>query len=131
MIDAHFVFRTRGFIDSPEVLADNVNGISGHALASWLAGATAKHGFLATEVWPEEHGWAVELSRDGQTYLATCSIESDEADLAEAHVCLTKHRSVWERVRGRSAFEKSEAVVGHIQAALESSVDVEGLSLDI
>jgi hypothetical protein len=131
MVNAHFAFETSGFSDSPEVIAQNVNGIAGRALANWLAGAL-KAGFDVSEVWPEDHGWDFSVSHGGARYLCACSIEDGEgAGPREGHVSLAKSRSLGDRLLGRKLYQPDDAVTDAIRQALSGSPDVARLEVEL
>jgi hypothetical protein len=131
MAGVHFVFETRGFADDPARLAESVNGIAGHTLATWLANGLSAAGFDASAVWVEDHGWDFSVSHQGARYLCACSIEEDGAPPREAHVALQKMRSMADRLMGRNRYDPRDTVGAAVAGALAASPHVSGLSSEI
>lgn len=130
MVSAHFSFETRAFLDTNEVLAQNVNSIHGHSLAEWLSRDLQAAGLLTSEVWAEDHGWDFSITFNGATYLCACSLATDGDPPFEGHVAIAKHRSLFERLTGRNAFTADDAVAGRILDILRRSPDVAKLTVD-
>ena len=130
MPNAHFSFETRAFLDTDEVLAQNVNGIHGHALASWLSRDLRAAGLVTSEVWAEDHGWDFSVTFNSAAYLCSCSLATDGDPPFEGHVALAKHRSLFERLTGRNGFATDDAVAGRILDILRRSPDVAKLTAD-
>ena len=76
---AQFTFKTDAFVDPPEKLKENVNGLAGHALATWISAEARKRGFEVSPVWAEDHGWDFSVAHGGAKYLCACIIQDDEA----------------------------------------------------
>lgn len=121
---AHFAFETRGFVDPPEILAQNVNGIAGHALATWLSGELRREGIDASSVWAEDHGWDFSVAQDGARYVCACCVIVDDDPPHEGHVTLGKSRSMMDRLTGRGAQTPDDPVAGKIAAILAGSADI-------
>ncbi len=130
MSGPHYVFETSSFADDTATLAQNVNGIAGHALATWLASRLSAAGFDASAVWAEDHGWDFSVSHQGARYLCACSIEDDGTSPREAHVALEKMRSMADKLMGRNKYDPADPVAAEIGQALAASPDVAGLSTD-
>ena len=131
MSDAHYVFQTSAFADTPASLADNVNGIAGASLAAWLGAELRRAGLQVSETWAEDHGWAFGVEAGGAKYLCACSLEpADAAGPAEAHVQVTKVRSIGDRLFGRNRLADSDVVLAAVQGTLASSPDVLRLTVE-
>ncbi len=133
-MDRHFVFQTAGFIDSSETLAENINGIGGHALALYLIGRLKQAGMDVSEVWPEDHGWDFSVNEGAAKYLVSCSLEREGEEAGEggtqeteAHVSLTKFRSMTDKLFGRNAFANDDGVAHALHEALAASPDAKEL----
>ena len=63
MAFAHFVFDTDDFIDPPDILAQNINGIRGHALASFLSSSlqdnASMHRLALQKITPGISAWSM------------------------------------------------------------------------
>ena len=118
-----FAFKTSAFIDTPDKLAENVNEIHGHALASWVSGALRAAGLDASEPWAEDHGWDFSVAHGGANYLLACSVEEGEGG-----VVLHKARSLMDKLMGRNKLEAGDAVAAAVRAALAGCADVSTLS---
>ena len=125
----HFTFETAGFADPEGVLAQNVNRIEGNALARWLSRELKAQGFVASDVWAEDHGWDFSVQLGDATYLISCSLAGDDDDgevrkeaskgeVREGHVVLHKSRSMMDKLWGRSKFEKGDALITATRGAL-------------
>jgi len=128
MAGAHFTFKTTAFADAPEVRAQNVNDIAGHALTAWLRQQLTSHGLAVSDDWPEDHGWDFHVDHEGSRYLCACSIEPDQEPPFEAHIGLHKMRSFKERVLGRNRYERGDAVTACIRTSLAQCREVSDLS---
>ena len=124
MDGAHFTFETEAFTDSAEVLAQNVNGIAGHALATLIAAGLKNAGFSPSDIWPEDHGWDFSVVDGDAKYLCSCSLATEDGAPFEAHVTLAKPRSMMDRMRGRNVFAKDDAVAAAIRSQLAARTDV-------
>lgn len=133
MNGAHFTFQTSAFADTSEVLAQNVNGIAGHSLASWLSRMLNQAGFAASEPWPEDHGWDFSVAHRGARYLCVCAIEDseDNGDNGErprdGHVSVDRMRTLMDRLAGRNKFATDDSVASAISTVLAGSSEVSGL----
>lgn len=114
----HFSFATPAFKDQPEIKAQNVNEIAGHALATWLSQAIRARGFETSEIWPEDHGWDFSVSKGNSKFNCSCSINDDEEPMGDAHVTL-----------GSKATPDHEIVVA-VEELLRQSEHVKDLELD-
>ena len=130
MTDRQLVFRTAAFVDSADVLAQNVNGIAGHALATWLVGELRNRKLDASEVWAEDHGWDFSLVYGGAKYLCACAISDDEPPAREGQVIVHKSRTMMERLTGKGKMAPDDAVAEAVQAALLGRRDVTGLRVE-
>lgn len=130
MTDRQLVFQTAAFVDSADVLEQNVNGIAGHSLARWLVGALRKRGLDASEVWAEDHGWDFSVVHGGAKYLCACAISEDEPPAREGQVIVHKSRTMMERLTGKGKMAPDDAVGAAIQDALAGSADVTGLRVE-
>ncbi len=127
----HFSFVTTAFHDDDDARAERVNEtVGGHALAVWLAGRLKAAGRAVSDPWGEDHGYAFDIRDGGRVYLCTCSIEDDEATEREAHVLVTLHRSLWDRLSGRNALGVDDALAGAVETLLASSSEIAKLSRD-
>lgn len=137
----YFSFETRAFTDSDEIRAQNVNGITGHTLAMWLArqlraaGITVPQSDVAKEpvpdVWAEDHGWDFYASDETSEYLISCSVDTEAGDTPnEAHVTLGKQRSLVDRLLGRNKYSWDDGVVRAVKSVLEASPAVSGLEIE-
>jgi hypothetical protein len=130
MNGAHFTFQTSAFADTPDVLAQNVNGIAGHSLAAWLSRMLNQAGFAASEPWPEDHGWDFSVAHQEARYLCVCAIE-DSGDSGErprdGHVSVDRMRTLMDRLAGRNKFTADDSVAAAIRTVLAGSSEVSGL----
>ena len=125
-MDAHFSFKTTAFDDPPTIRESTVNGIVGHALATWLAAAVRTSGFTASEPWSEDHGWDFSIVHDDAKYLCVCSIDTEGDAPYEAHVSVSRHLSLWQRLTSKAP-AGPDPVVDAIGKTLAASRDVSGL----
>lgn len=129
-MDAHVSFKTSAFIDPPEVLAETVNGLAGHALADWLSRELKARGLDASAPWSEDHGWDFSVTHGGAKYVCACSLATEDGAPFEGHVAIGKVRSVMDKLRGRNAFDKADPVAAAIHAALAGNADVSSLAVE-
>ena len=128
MTDAHFAFDTTAFNDSDDVRAQNINGIAGHSLATWLVQRLKSQGYKTSEIWDEDHGWDFYIYRGEATYLCACSIAEDDRPPHEGHVSLEKLRTLMDKLKRRNKYASTDDVVTDIASLLRSSDDVGNLS---
>lgn len=114
----HFSFETAAFKDSPEIKAQNINELAGHALAQWLSAELKSRGFTVSQVWADDHGWDFGVSAGGSKFQCACSINDDEEPLGDAHVVL-----------GPKAKPDNE-IVAAVAAVLRGCNDVQNLEMD-
>ncbi len=125
MNGAHFSFNSSGFVDADDSRALRVNeAIGGHALSLWLGTALGRDGLTVSDPWVEDHGWEFDIRDDERVYLCTCSIEEDGAHWREGHVTLTLTQSLFDRLRGRNAFDGSDKVARAVADALGASCEI-------
>lgn len=124
-----FRFRTQGFIDDPQAVAQRVNdNIGGDALARWLSAALRQSGVEASEPWPEDHGCDFSIARDGKTYLCVCHIEEEGEAKREAGVFLSQSRSLKDRLTGAHKFTPDDPLAALTHDLLAAHPDVTELS---
>jgi hypothetical protein len=117
----HIVFETSEFVDDAASRAARVNEtVGGAALATWLAEEARAAGLPAVTPWVEDHGWDFAIATDAGTYLCVCSVEDDEngAPVREAHVSVSKDRSIWDRLQGRNKVAKDDPVIRSLRDAI-------------
>ncbi len=121
MDHSHFCLSVDGFEDDASSRAERINEeIGGNALAVWLAEALKARGIVAGTPWVEDHGWALDISRDGRVYLCTCSIDEGEAGPREAHVSIDLRRSLSDKLLGRNRMTADDAVATAVRDILAS-----------
>jgi hypothetical protein len=123
---AQFTFKTDGFQDTAEALAENVNGFAGRELAVWLARELKARGLDASEVWPEDHGWDFSVAHAGAKYVCACLIEDADAG-REGSAIVNKARSMMDKLLGRNTMAADDPVAGALRAALASSPTIRDL----
>jgi hypothetical protein len=128
MSGMQFTFSTDGFCDDDERRTENVNGIVGHSLATYLVAKMRQAGFDASDVWAEDHGWDFSVAHPGGKYLCACSIDDNGEGSPEANIVVDKSRSVWERLTGGNAMRADDPVADAIRAVLTASPDVKNLT---
>lgn len=126
---AGFTFETDGFADDAATRAENINGIRGHALATFVAAGLKARGFDAGDVYAEDHGWDFDVRGEHAAYHCACSID-DEAPPFEGHITIGKSRTWKERLTGRGGLDPGDAVVAAIRVILEASPEVHKLKQD-
>lgn len=125
---AHFVCDTDDFVDPPDILAQNINGIAGHALESFLSWSLRDNAINASACFAEDHGWDFSVEHGGAKYHCACSLEGERP--AEAQVTIGKSRSLMDRITGRNKLDTEDAVVAAIRKALSSHSGVRNLRED-
>ena len=130
MSHSHFSFSTSAFDDSSDVRAQNVNGIVGLSLATWIAKGLKMRGIEASEIWDEDHGWDFWISDEGAKFLCACSVIVDEGTPFEGHVSLEKQRSLSDRLRGRNKPSRNDDIFVAVESLLSECADVENLELE-
>ena len=125
---AQFTFKTDAFVDPPEKLKENVNGLAGHALATWISAEARKRGFEVSPVWAEDHGWDFSVAHGGVKYLCACIIQDDEAGVREGGVVVEKTRSFMDRVLRRNALAADDPVIAAMRAALGADASIRELT---
>ena len=71
----------------------------------------------------EDHGWDFTVAHKGAKYVCACSANDGDMPF-EAHVTISKSRSIRDRLRGRNPFTEDDPVLTAIDAALRGSSDV-------
>ena len=127
MDGAQFTFRTDAFADEAERVAENVNGMAGHALATWLSDALRARGLDASGVCAEDHGWDFSLAHGGAKYICACLVNVDEGGPTDASVVVGKTRSFMDKLKGRNKYSADDAVVAAISEALRGDPRVREL----
>ena len=128
----HCHFETHGFSDSAATRAENINDISGHELAAWVAARLSEAGFDVSNVWPEDHGWDFDASQDEQSYLLACSLaETDDGEPSEAHIVIRKSRSLIQWLRGENKIDHQDRLVRTLRKVLERHDDITAIEFDI
>lgn len=123
-----FAFMTAAFVDDETSRAERVNeAIGGYALAKWLSSALRAEGLEAGEPWVEDHGWDFDVRAGERVYLCVCSIEDAEASTRAAFVSVDLTRSVWDRLKGRNAFDQADAVAATVERLLLRSTEISSL----
>ena len=128
MDGAQFNFSSSAFADPAERIEENVNGMEGHALASWLSGELRARALDTSEVWAEDHGWDLSVAHGGAKYVIACLIEREEGETPSGSVVIGKPRSLMDKLRGRNLFEPGDPVAAAIEAALTAHPGVSGLT---
>lgn len=128
MNGAHFTFRTSAFSDTEDMRAQNINGIGGHSLASWLSRSLTQAGFAASEPWPEDHGWDFSVEHEGAKYLCVCALEDGEEGPQDGHVSVDRMRTFFDRLAGRNKFAAEDGVAAAIRNILAGAGEISNLA---
>lgn len=120
MAHAHFAFDLDGYEDSQETVAENINGIHGKALAEYVARELSRLGYTASDIWPEDHGWDFEASKENRVYLLACCVtlngnEQPNGSRNEAHITWSRKRSILDALRGRNALNSEDESVADLR----------------
>ena len=127
----HMRFATDDFVDDAGQREQRVNeGIGGAALAKWLSGEAKASGLDASEPWVEDHGWDFSITHGAATYLCVCTIEDTDEPPREAHVSISKSRSMWDRLKGAGKVSKDDAVVTALRNAVVRRIGEKAVALD-
>lgn len=106
----------------------------GEDFSTWLVQALIDHGVDADLICMEDFGWANTATLGEATYLMCVGGNSAEdparPDYGEWRVMLERHRTLWDRIRGRNKDAATDPIVGIIVRVLEEAgferVRVEG-----
>ena len=128
MAHAHLAFELDGFEDPEETVAENINGIHGKALAEYVARELSMLGYTVSDIWPEDHGWDFEASKENRGYLLACCVALDgdgpvKGSRNEAHITWSRKRSFFDALRGSNALtskDESIAALRNIAAKLDA-----------
>lgn len=120
MAHAHLAFELDGFDDSEETVAENINGIHGKALAEHVARELLMLGYTASDIWPEDHGWDFEASKENRDYLLACCVTLNDNEQPnelrnEAHITWSRKRSILDSLRGRNALNSEDESVADLR----------------
>lgn len=120
MAHAHLAFELSGFEDPDETVAENINGIHGKALAVHVARELSMLGYTVSDIWPEDHGWDFEASKENRVYLLACCVALDsigkpDASTSEAHITWSRNRSFLDALRGRNALNSEDESVADLR----------------
>ena len=120
MPHAHLVFELDGYRDPHETVAENINGIHGKALALNVARELSLRGYEVSDIWPEDHGWDFEASKENRTYLLACCVllsgdEEPDQSSNEAHITWSRNRSLLDALRGRNALNAEDESVADLR----------------
>jgi len=120
MAHAHLAFELDGFEDPCETVAENINGIHGKALAEYVAHELSMRGYNVSDIWPEDHGWDFEASKENRAYLLACCVtpsgdEQPKELRNEAHITWSRKRSFIDALRGRNALGSEDESVADLR----------------
>jgi len=119
MAHAHLAFELDGFEDSDETVAQNINGIDGKALAEYVARELSMLGCTASKIWPEDHEWDFEASKENRVYLLACCVTLNSNQQLndsrnEAHIAWFRKPSILDALRGRNTLSSEDQSVAHL-----------------
>ena len=120
MAHAHLAFELDGFEDPEETVAENINGIHGKALAVYVARELSMLGYTVSDMWPEDHGWDFEASKENRGYLLACCVnlngnDQPNASRNEAHITWSRKRSLLDALRGRNALSSEDESIADLR----------------
>ena len=120
MAHAHLAFDLDGFEDPEETVAENINGIHGKALAEHVARELSRRGYTVSDIWPEDHGWDFEASKENRVYLLACCVALNGNEQPnelgnEAHITWSRKRSLLDALRGRNALSSEDGSVADLR----------------
>jgi hypothetical protein len=125
----NFYFNTNEFLDPPNRLAQNCNGIGGYELAITLKATLSANGFLCNEVFDEDYGWAFEATSNDIGYFISASVDPVDDETASRHkffanINVDKDRSFMDKLKGRNKLTVEDKAIVLIRCALETHPDV-------
>ncbi|MEO1281141.1 MAG: hypothetical protein AAFR75_00565 [Pseudomonadota bacterium] len=120
MAHAHLAFELAGFEDPDETVAENINRIHGKALAEYVARELSMLGYTASDIWPEDHGWDFEASKENKVYLLACCValngnEQPNKSRNEAHITWSRKRSFFDTLRGSNALNSEDESIADLR----------------
>lgn len=120
MAHAHLAFDLDGFEDPVETVAENINGIHGKALAEHVARELSRRGYTVSDIWPEDHGWDFEASKENRVYLLACCValngyKQPNESRNEAHITWSRKRSILDALSGRNALNSEDESVADLR----------------
>ncbi|MEL6373295.1 MAG: hypothetical protein AAFR04_04950 [Pseudomonadota bacterium] len=120
MAHAHLALELDEYEDSDQVVAENINGIHGKALAEYVARELSMLGYTVSDIWPEDHGWDFEASTENRVYLLACCVTLNgngqpNESRNEAHISWSRKRSILDALRGRNALNSEDVSVADLR----------------
>lgn len=117
-----------GSFNATEVKPHFVNDCCfGEDVAVWLRDELVARGHPTTDPGQEDWGWYIETTVGGNTYfvgIGTTGECDDHPGRAEWRLMVERHRSLWDKLRGRNRTANDEAVCGVLLDVLAMNPDV-------
>jgi len=127
---AHVIRFNTATLDVSKERPNPINPIPGESLLLWLR-QRARPDVAVSVPDAEDWGWYSTVQWKGRSYMLGSSACEDDGGDWEWILQIEKHRSVTEKLLGRSKMNKDDECAKYFQRLLESEATFKGVSVDI
>ncbi len=108
-----------------------INPIQGKSVGEWLAAQLKNAGAVVSEIEPEDWGWYVDATLDGEKYLIGFSATPGESvtDKPEVVIQLEKSGSFFDSLFGRKKLAEGDPLLALIEQCVRQVPDITKLEV--